>query len=154
MAGSVGGAVGGESHGGVSVGEVKAEINITPLVDVCLVLLIIFMVVTPMLQKGRPVQLPVTSNPDKKPDEDGQLLISIDHNGGIFLEQNQIPKDLFISMMSEEFQRSASKQVVIKGDKRLTFGDVKDVMVMLNKAGFESVGLITERPQGAMTGLM
>jgi len=117
---------------GEGVGEVKAEINVTPLVDVCLVLLIIFMVVTPMLQKGRPVQLPVTEYPDKKPDEEGQLLVSID----------------------QEFQRSRSKQVVIKGDRRLTFGDVKDVMIMLNKAGFETVGLLTERPQGPKTGLL
>ena len=138
----------------VSAGDVKAEINVTPLVDVCLVLLIIFMVITPMLQKGRPVQLPVTSSPDKKPDEEGQLLISIDLNSGIWLEQKQIPKEMFISTMAEEFQRSSSKQVIIKGDRRLTFGDIKEVMVMLNKAGFESVGLITERPQGAAVGLM
>src|SRR5213593_4115288 len=107
-AGNGGGNTGG---GGVSVGESKAEINVTPLVDVCLVLLIIFMVVTPMLQKGRPVQLPVTESPDKKPDEEGQLLVSIDQSGSIFLEQKQVPKELFVNTMAEEFQRSRSKQV-------------------------------------------
>ena len=139
---------------GEGVGEVKAEINVTPLVDVCLVLLIIFMVVTPMLQKGRPVQLPVTEYPDKKPDDEGQLLVSIDQAGTLYLDKDSIPKEQFINRMAEEFQRSRSKQVVIKGDRKLTFGDVKDVMIMLNKAGFETVGLLTERPQGPKTGLL
>jgi biopolymer transport protein ExbD len=129
-------------------GDVKAEINVTPLVDVCLVLLIIFMVVTPMLQKGRPVQLPLTDNPDKKPDEEGQLIVSVDKDGGIWLGEKAIAKDSFVTAMTEEYQRSSRKVVVLKGDKRLTFGDIKDVMVMLNKAGFEHVGLITERPTG------
>ena len=129
-------------------GDVKAEINITPLVDVCLVLLIIFMVVTPMLQKGRPVQLPLTDNPDKKPDEDNQIIVSVDKDGGIWLGEKAISKDTFVNAMTEEYQRSQRKVVVLKGDKRLTFGEIKDVMVMLNKAGFENVGLITERPTG------
>jgi len=129
-------------------GDVKAEINITPLVDVCLVLLIIFMVVTPMLQKGRPVQLPLTDNPDKKPDEDNQIIVSVDKDGGIWLGEKAISKDAFVNAMTEEYQRSQRKVVVLKGDKRLTFGEIKDVMVMLNKAGFENVGLITERPTG------
>jgi biopolymer transport protein ExbD len=130
-----------------STGEVTSEINVTPLVDVCLVLLIIFMVVTPMLQKGRPVQLPVTENPDKKPDEKEQLLVSVDQFGDLWLAQEQIPKDFFVTKMQEEFERSSSKNIVIKGDKRLTFGDVKDVMIMINEAGFESVGMITEKSQ-------
>jgi len=129
-------------------GDVKAEINITPLVDVCLVLLIIFMVVTPMLQKGRPVQLPLTDNPDKKPDEDNQIIVSVDKDGCNWLGEKAISKDAFVNAMTEEYQRSQRKVVVLKGDKRLTFGEIKDVMVMLNKAGFENVGLITERPTG------
>ena len=132
---------------GNTPGDVRAEINITPLVDVCLVLLIIFMVVTPMLQKGHAVQLPATVSPDKKPDSEGQLLVTVDSVGNYFLDANAIAKDQFGTRMSEEFQRSTTKDIVIKADKRLTFGDVKDVMVALNTAGFESVGLITEKPQ-------
>ncbi|PYT09491.1 MAG: hypothetical protein DMF49_01980 [Acidobacteria bacterium] len=140
---------------GEGVGEVKAEINVTPLVDVCLVLLIIFMVVTPMLVvRGHPVQLPLTEYPDKRPEQEGQILVSIDQAGTLYLDKDSIPKEQFINRMAEEFQRSRSKQVVIKGDRRLTFGDVKDVMIMLNKAGFETVGLLTERPQGPKTGLL
>jgi biopolymer transport protein ExbD len=132
---------------GSDAGDIKAEINVTPLVDVCLVLLIIFMVITPMLQKGKPVTLPVTSNPVAHPDSDDQLLVSITKDGGVWLDRNQIPKDLFMNKMTEEYQRSATKSVIVKADKSLTFGDVKDVMLLLNKAGFEQVGLVTERPQ-------
>src|SRR5262245_9522351 len=137
--------------GDQGAGDVKAEINVTPLVDVCLVLLIIFMVITPMLQKGKPVQLPITNSPVAHPDSDEQLLVSIEKDGDIWLgkDQQPIPKNQFVTRMAEEFQRSTSKSIVLKGDKNLTFGDVKDVMVMLNQAGFETVGLITERPQTA-----
>ncbi len=128
-------------------GDVKAEINVTPLVDVCLVLLIIFMVITPMLQKGRPVKLPDTNTPVAHPDSDEQLIVSIEKNGNIWLDTTQIQKDQFVNRMAEEFQRSTSKSIVLKGDKELNFGDVKDVMIMLNTAGFETVGLITQKPQ-------
>ena len=135
-------------------GDIKAEINVTPLVDVCLVLLIIFMVITPMLQKGKPVILPVTSSPVAHAEDDTQILVSITQDGNVYLETNMIAKDLFINRMTEEFQRSTTKNIVIKADKRLTFGDVKDVMIMLNKAGFEQVGLVTEKPQGTGSGVL
>src|SRR5262245_20718443 len=144
---------------GVDTGDVKAEINVTPLVDVCLVLLIIFMVVTPMLQKGHAVQLPVTAAPAKKPDVDGEITVSVDALKQLWVftgdaEPFVVANDQFVTQMTEAYQRSSSKRVVIKADRNLTFGDVKDVMVMLNKAGFEAVGLITEKPQGATPGLV
>ncbi|MFQ5701786.1 MAG: ExbD/TolR family protein, partial [Acidobacteriota bacterium] len=83
---------------GMSTGggdKIKSEINVTPLVDVVLVLLIIFMVVTPMLQKGRPVQLPETSNPSALPEDDTELLISVAFTGpgnpvSVWLETKQV----------------------------------------------------------------
>jgi biopolymer transport protein TolR len=128
-----------------SADDVKSDINVTPLVDVCLVLLIIFMVVTPMLQKGVDVSLPVTHNPDKKPDNENQLIVSIKHDSTIFLDTNWIPKNDFLNQMKELHDRNPSKEILIKGDSRLEYKEVKKVMDMLNEAGFENVGLITQR---------
>lgn len=128
-----------------SADDVKSDINVTPLVDVCLVLLIIFMVVTPMLQKGVDVSLPITHNPDKKPDNENQLIVSIKADSTIFLDANWIPKNDFLNQMKELHDRNPSKEILIKGDSRLEYKEVKKVMDMLNEAGFENVGLITQR---------
>jgi biopolymer transport protein TolR len=125
--------------------EVKADINVTPLVDVCLVLLIIFMVVTPMLQKGVPVVLPVTKNPDKKPDNENQVFVSVKADNTIYVEQNWVPKNEFVAQMKEMHDRSPGKEILIKGDTRLPYKDIKKVMDMINEAGFENVGLIAEK---------
>ncbi|HSP06725.1 MAG TPA: biopolymer transporter ExbD [Acidobacteriota bacterium] len=132
-------------QGSVEVGEVNSTINVTPLVDVCLVLLIIFMVVTPMLQKGVPVQLPITNNPDKKPDNENQLIISIKQDATIYIEQNWVPKNEFVGQLKEMRERSPGKEILIKADGRLRYKDVKKLMDMINEAGFEDVGLITEK---------
>ena len=125
--------------------DVKSEINVTPLVDVCLVLLIIFMVVTPMLQKGVPVVLPVTNNPDKKPDNDNQVFVSVKADNTIYVEQNWVPKNEFVAQLKEMHDRSPGKEILIKGDTRLPYKDIKKVMDMINEAGFENVGLIAEK---------
>ncbi len=124
--------------------DVKADINVTPLVDVCLVLLIIFMVVTPMLQKGVSVMLPVTKNPGKKPDTPDQMIISIKSDSTIYIEQDWVPKNQFQSQMKELHERNPGKEILIKGDTRLRYKDVKKVMDVINEAGFENVGLVTE----------
>jgi biopolymer transport protein TolR len=131
--------------GSGDVPEVKSDINVTPLVDVVLVLLIIFMVVTPMLQKGVNVMLPITKNPDKKPDNENQLIVSVKSDSTIYIDTNWVPKTEFVSQMKEMYQRSPGKEIMIKGDQRLRYKDIKKVMDMINEAGFENVGLITER---------
>jgi biopolymer transport protein ExbD len=125
--------------------DMKSDINVTPLVDVCLVLLIIFMVVTPMLQKGKPVLLPKTERPDKKPESKNELLISIQADKTIFIDTKWYPDKEFAAKMRELGERNAAKDVIIKADSRLTYGDVKNVMKMVKDGGFEKVGLITER---------
>jgi biopolymer transport protein TolR len=135
--------MGMDSFGGRQ--SVKSDINVTPLVDVCLVLLIIFMVVTPMLQKGKPVMLPQTDRPDKKPESDKELLISVQADKTIFIDTKWFPDKDFAAKMKELGERSSNKDVLIKADQRLTFGDVKHVMGMIKDAGFEHVGLITEK---------
>jgi biopolymer transport protein TolR len=135
--------MGMDSYGGRQ--DMKSDINVTPLVDVCLVLLIIFMVVTPMLQKGKAVMLPQTERPDKKPESDKELLISVQADKTIFIDTKWFPDKEFASKMKELGERSSNKDVLIKADQRLTFGDVKHVMGMIKDAGFEHVGLITEK---------
>lgn len=135
--------MGMDSFGGRE--DMKSDINVTPLVDVCLVLLIIFMVVTPMLQKGKPVMLPQTERPDKKPESDKELLISIQSDKTIFIDTKWFPDKEFAAKMKEIGERSANKDVLVKADQRLNYGDVKNVMRMIKDGGFERVGLITEK---------
>ncbi len=135
--------MGMEFYGGPT--QVKSEINVTPLVDVCLVLLIIFMVVTPMLQKGRPVLLPQTDNPGKKPESQNEVLISVQADKTIFIDQKWFPDKEFLAKMKELGERASSKDILIKADSRLTYGDVRNVMKMIKEGGFEKVALITEK---------
>ena len=135
--------MGMDSFGGRE--DMKSDINVTPLVDVCLVLLIIFMVVTPMLQKGKPVMLPQTERPDKKPESDKELLISVQSDKTIFIDTKWFPDKEFAAKMKELGERSSNKDVLVKADQRLNYGDVKNVMRMIKDGGFERVGLITEK---------
>lgn len=125
--------------------EVRSDINVTPLVDVCLVLLIIFMVVTPMLQKGVDVVLPQTGDPESMPDNEKQLEVSVKVDGNVFIGQNWVPEDNLPAMLDEIHSNNPDREVVVKGDKRLKYKEVRRVMRLLNEAGFTRVGLITER---------
>jgi biopolymer transport protein TolR len=125
--------------------EVRSDINVTPLVDVCLVLLIIFMVVTPLLQKGVNVTLPSTSTPEKMPENEKQLEVSIKADGNVFLGQNWITNDALPGALKEVYDTNPERQVVVKGDKRLKYKEVRKVMRLINEAGFTRVGLITEK---------
>jgi TolR protein len=136
------------------VENVRSDINVTPLVDVVLVLLIIFMVVTPMLQTGPPVKLPQTSNPTKKPEEKSQIVIAVASNKMLYVgkEKQPLSEAQLATRMQEAFERSPDSTVVIKGDARVTYGDVKKTMLEVKKAGFSSVGLITEKKQAGVGG--
>jgi len=133
----------------VKVDEVNSAINVTPLVDVMLVLLIIFMVVTPMLQKGPPVIMPKASDPPKKPEEKTQLLVTVAQNKDLYIEKDKLPGEAeFAARLAEEFLRNKSATIVLKGDARLTYGDVKKALLKVKEAGFEQVGLITQKQDG------
>jgi biopolymer transport protein TolR len=130
----------------VKAEAVRSDINITPLVDVVLVLLIIFMVVTPMLQKGPAVMLPKASDPPKKPEDKNQILIVVSKDKGTYVEKDQMPNDeAFQTRLTEEYQRNKQASIVIKGDARLPYGDVKKAMLKVKATGFEQVGLITQK---------
>ncbi|HEX2123915.1 MAG TPA: biopolymer transporter ExbD [Thermoanaerobaculia bacterium] len=132
------------SLGKLSHAALNADINVTPLVDVCLVLLIIFMVVTPMLQKGVPVNLPVTDQPDKTPDTDKQLLISVKADGTIYLGPNVVRKEQVESSLDEIHTRTPDREIAVKGDRLVKYGDVLDVLKACREVGFNDVGLIAE----------
>jgi biopolymer transport protein ExbD len=127
--------------------SLQSDINVTPLVDVCLVLLIIFMVVTPMLQKGIPIQLPVTDNPDKKPENAKQKLITVAWGDPpkYYIDSKWLPKEEFTKELDEMYQRDPSAELVIKADQRLKYGEVKEVMRITKEAGFQDAGLIVDK---------
>jgi biopolymer transport protein ExbD len=129
------------------VADVKSDINVTPLVDVCLVMLIIFMVVTPMLQKGVDVQLPQTNQPEKMPEGQKQLTISIKQDGHVFVEENWVPDEGLEAKLADIHNSTPDKDVVIKGDKRLKYKQVRKLMQQVNEAGFSRVGVIAEKYQ-------
>ena len=128
--------------------RIRGDINVTPLVDVCLVLLIIFMVVTPMLQPGVDVNLPQTSTPEKMPETARQLTVSIKQDGEVFVEENWVPKADIEGRFAEIYENEPDRQVVVKGDRRLKYKDVRRVMQLLNEAGFGRVGLVTQKEEG------
>ena len=135
--------------GGGGRDKLQSEINVTPLVDVCLVLLIIFMVVTPLLQNGVSVQIPQTDNPDKKPESSKQKMIVVQYasSPAYHMDQKQLSKAEFQQALDELYQRNPSAELVIKADQRLKYGDVKEVFKMTKDAGFQDVGLIAEKKQ-------
>ena len=133
----------------VKVAEVNSAINVTPLVDVMLVLLIIFMVVTPMLQKGPPVIMPKASDPPKKPEEKSQILITLSQTKDLYIEKDKMSGEAqFADRLAEEYLRNKNATIVMKGDARLTYGDVKKALLKVKEVGFEQVGLITQKQDG------
>jgi biopolymer transport protein ExbD len=134
----------GSSLAKLSKGAMTSDINVTPLVDVCLVLLIIFMVVTPMLQKGVPVLLPKTQSPDKTPDTEKQLQISVKDDGSVYLGPLVVRKDQVKSELTAIYERTPDREIAVKGDKRTNYGAVLDVMKACRDAGFQNIGLIAE----------
>jgi biopolymer transport protein TolR len=132
------------SAGKFTAAPMNSEINVTPLVDVCLVLLIIFMVVTPMMQKGVPVNLPVTSDPEKTPDTEKQLQISVKADGSVYLGSNVVRKDQVESSLLDIHGKTPDREIAVKGDKLVKYGEVLDVLKACREVGFNNVGLIAQ----------
>jgi biopolymer transport protein ExbD/biopolymer transport protein TolR len=128
-------------------GEVTAEINVTPMADVMLVLLIIFMVVTPMLQKSTSVELAETKNSVDKPeaDKDDAVLVAITRDGNFFLGAEKLSLKDVGTKVAGMLKDKADKTVYVKSDKRAKYGDVVSVVDSVRAAGVDQIGLITER---------
>lgn len=128
-------------------GGPKSEINITPLVDVCLVLLIIFMVVTPMLQRNKDVVLPKASHTDERSKEEDPLTISITSDGALWIGNNRLNKAEIRGIVQAWTKEHPGQVVLVKGDERLKMSVVRDVMHEVQEAGASSVGLGVDKPE-------
>jgi biopolymer transport protein ExbD/biopolymer transport protein TolR len=129
-------------------GSVKAEPNVTPMIDVMLVLLIIFMVVTPMLQKGISVDMAKVNNPEQMPDADKEdaLLVSITRDGKVYFGSEQIQDvDGLTQKVKDRLSNKADKRVYVKADMRTRFGGVVKVVDSVRAAGVDDLGLLTDQ---------
>src|SRR5947208_2144120 len=126
-------------------GRMQAAINITPLVDVVLVLLIIFMVMAPQMRKGPDVNLPNTTKPNSQGDERGRILVSIDEAGGLWINDQPVAAEHFDETLRAAVGAETNPKIVIRGDAKLNFREVREVMVAIEQTGFRGVGLIAKR---------
>jgi biopolymer transport protein TolR len=127
--------------------KVSSEINVTPMVDVMLVLLIIFMVVTPMLQKGISVDMAPVNNPEQMPDADKEdaLLVSITRDGKVYLGSESIQVDTLTTKVKDRLTNKQDKRVYVKADMRTHFGNVVQVVDSVRAAGVDDLGLLTDQ---------
>lgn len=141
----------GMSVGGEGGGGTVADINVTPFVDVCLVLLIIFMVVTPMLQSGVAVELPPALTVEDKPDEDTILQVVLDRNLNVYVRENKIgtmgskaTMDDLRRRMSKYFKDNPAEFIQIKADKNQKYGQVKLLMALIQETGMKETTLVAD----------
>ena len=135
MAMDVGGAKGGP----------KSDINVTPLVDVMLVLLIIMMLIAPMLQKGVPVTLPVADNTVDKPETQNQTVVAVDSKNKFYVDGLPVERAVMADRVKTKLEDKTERIVLIKGDQDASYSAIMAAMDDLRKAGIEDIGLITER---------
>jgi biopolymer transport protein ExbD len=137
---------------GGAKGGVKSDINVTPLVDVMLVLLIIVMIIAPMLQKGVQVNLPLASNTVDKPDTADQTTVFVDAQGAFFVNAIKVPEGEVPTRVKNIIESKTDKTVYLKGDTDARYGSIMKMMDALRKAQVDTVGLITERKQDEKKG--
>lgn len=124
-----------------------AEINVTPMVDVMLVLLIVFMVAAPLLTVGVPVNLPKAGAQSLKADEE-PLAITVNAAGKIFIEETEIAIAALVPRLKAIAGAGFEQRIYVRGDKDVAYGRVADVVARINAAGYARVALVTERPKG------
>ena len=134
---------------GGAKGGVKSDINVTPLVDVMLVLLIIMMLVAPMLQQGVAVRLPTATNTVDKPETQEQTVLAISKDKSFYLNARPVTEGEMAQRLNEILENKKEKIVLIKADEEVEYGAVMTAMDQLRNAGIEDIGLITERKKGA-----
>ena len=134
---------------GSNRGGLNANINVTPLVDVMLVLLIIMMLVAPMLQQGVSVKLPTAENTIDKPEQQGQTVLAISKDKSFFLNARPVTEGDMANRLNEILENKKEKIVLIKADEEVEYSAVMTAMDQLRNAGIEDIGLITERKKGA-----
>jgi biopolymer transport protein ExbD len=137
---------------GGAKGGLKADINVTPLVDVMLVLLIIVMLIAPMLQKGVDIQLPEAEFTGDKPDTADQTVVHIDASSQLYVNSLLVSEGEVIARLQSILENSGDKTVYLKGDKEAPYAAIMKMMDALRGAGIETVGLITEKKGGNVEG--
>src|SRR5499426_1475881 len=133
-------------------GGVKSDINVTPLVDVMLVLLIIMMIVAPLLQQGVSVKLPKATNTQEKPDTQEQTVLAIDSNRRLYLNAVPVLKDDLQRRVTDILENKKDRIVIIKADEDVEYSAVMDAMDALRASGIEDMGLITDPRRTSQTG--
>ena len=130
---------------GKKSGGLNSEINITPLADVMLVLLIIVMLIAPLLQAGVLVALPEATNTSEKPDNDAQTVLHVDATGRFYVDNIPTEQGQLIAAVQRALDRKLERIVLIKADQNARYAEVMEVLDQLQRAGIEDIGLITER---------
>jgi biopolymer transport protein TolR len=125
-------------------GGPKSEINVTPLVDVMLVLLIIMMLVAPMLQKGVDVKLPLATNTSDKPENEQQTVLAVDARDKFYVNSIEVPRVEMADRVKAALEEKTERVVLIKGDTDASYRAIMAAMDDLRKAGIEDIGLITD----------
>jgi len=127
--------------------KVNSNINVTPMVDVMLVLLIIFMVITPMLQKSRLVELAKTNNPIQMPDADKEdaLIVAVQRDGKVFFDTTQVGPEELTQKIRDRIANRVDKRVYVKADARAHYKSVVEVVDNVRSAGVSELGLLTEQ---------
>jgi len=130
-------------------GGVKSDINVTPLVDVMLVLLIIMMIVAPMLQQGVDVRLPTAANRADKPDTQDQVVLGVKADGTLYLNSVQVAEHEMADRVRDALETKREKIVYFKGDTDAPYSRIMTAMDALREAGIEDIGLIADPKVGA-----
>jgi biopolymer transport protein TolR len=129
---------------GGSKGGPKSDINVTPLVDVMLVLLIIMMLVAPMLQRGVDVRLPLAANTSDKPENEQQTVLAVDARDKFYVNSIEVPRAEMADRVKLALEEKTERIVLIKGDTDASYRAIMVAMDDLRKAGIEDIGLITD----------
>jgi biopolymer transport protein ExbD/biopolymer transport protein TolR len=134
--------------------NISANINVTPMVDVMLVLHIIFMVITPMLQNKVSVDMAKVDNPESMPDADKEdaIVVAITRDGGVFLGQDKIAVDELGAKVHDKLADKPGKTIYIRADARAQYRAVEDAIDAVRTAGVEDVGLLTQKKEGNLAG--
>jgi biopolymer transport protein TolR len=124
-----------------------AEINVTPFVDVMLVLLVIFMVAAPLMMVSVPLDLPKTSAAQITP-KDGPIVISLNHDGQIFIQDNEVDDASLVDRLAQVHDERPDAIVYVRGDKGIDYGKVMDILGKVGRAGFAKISLVAEPAPG------
>jgi biopolymer transport protein ExbD/biopolymer transport protein TolR len=131
--------------------KVNSNINVTPMVDVMLVLLIIFMVITPMLQNKVQIDMAQVNNPESMPDadKDDAIVVAITRDGGVFLGQNKVALGELGGLVRDKLADKPGKTIYVRADARAQYRAVEDAIDAVRTAGVDDVGLLTQKREGA-----